>query len=838
MDRRLWRTIAFALLFVATALRRMYYRGEHSDFEFLTSLMNIDAVPQSSSLSWSSSSSNKYATAKGADLIIFYNLYIPPQEDDVEGITNAINVIKDQMEQISLVLQRIEQGGGGEKKEETTILEKKKKGVVLYNLIGNGDAFPSKNMTDLCHQLHPRLECQLMQYYEEGGEAVTLQDVHNFCHSSDDLVVKDGKNETRVVYLHSKGSYHSQKENHIWRRQMTSASLHPDCLNPPDDRCDVCSAQFYIKYAIMFPGNMWSAKCSYIRKLIPPNEEYERRKSESIKRFLILRLWSVMQATLDVDNGEHYGLGRYQWEHWIASHPSIRPCEVHTTDVGPLILLGKDQKGRKFGPEHYDWGMGPRRITHNLGGLRGPRLRLERHPDLQFSEYYFLPGNLLKWFHLYGPQGVPAQESWVWGAFPAGERWKELVGQHGEKAIDVMVKNSTAVQFSWFHSAFASNHSDTVESSTATKILFNEEQPALSHSNPPPVVVFYQISFPPGNIEKMLAAVKSQFDVISMGQYDNVTSSFDEKREVLLYYTISGRISEATDFVSNLCEEKSDKITCRQIGRFDDQRAYGETLHQIHTFCNAKPSSNVVYISNRLPGKEYKHMGNTGNAKKIQTITSAVMSKMCIPSEGICNVCGTEFYPLPFFQFTGNMFSASCGYVNKLLPPSTFEERMNDIAGDALLGEIQEIYTTKLVDFNAQILGSYQHSIEHWIGSHPDLKPCDVAPVNTEKIFDRTIQDHMKHYSWSSGPRRDSAPPGDYDIEVESEPQFRLKREKALREYYYLAGNIFRWHRLYDTVPDEASWVWQWFPDGHSWQAAARTSGANAVNAISGEVVA
>ena len=38
---------------------------------------------------------------------------------------------------------------------------------------------------------------------------------------------------------------------------------------------------------------------------------------------------------------------------------------------------------------------GPRR-DGNLGGLRGPRLRLEASEDLQFREYYYLPGNLLK----------------------------------------------------------------------------------------------------------------------------------------------------------------------------------------------------------------------------------------------------------------------------------------------------------------------------------------------------------------------------------------------------------------------------------------------------------
>ena len=88
----------------------------------------------------------------------------------------------------------------------------------------------------------------------------------------------------------------------------------------------------------------------------------------------------------------------------------------------------------------------------------------------------------------------------------------------------------------------------------------------------------------------------------------------------------------------------------------------------------------------------------------------------------------------------------------------------------------------------------------------------------------------MKHYSRSSAPRRGSAPPG--YLAGDSESKFRLKRNIALREYYYLAGNVFRWHRLYNKVPGGNSWVWQWFPDGQLWEAAARTSGEDAVNEL------
>ena len=804
-----------------------------ANFDFLSSLLSEEDESSSSQQS-SDSSILRYALAKDASLIIFYNLYIP---NDEEGIKNAINVIKDQIGQIASVLTRIE--------KENKSTKNQSRGVVLYNLIGNEHAYSTNDMKSLCHKLHPRLDCQLLEFHKEASEAVTLQDVHDYCHSG----ISYNQNATRVTYLHSKGSYHSQDTNHIWRRQMTDAALHPQCLNPPNNTCDVCSAQFYIKYAIMFPGNMWSAKCQYIRKLISPNTgEYTKRKRASIKQFLILRTWGILHATLDTDSVEHYGLDRYQWEHWI-THPSIQPCELHTTDVPPLILLGRDPKGRTMSPKYYDWGMAPRRADQNLGGQRGPRLRIEASKDRQFREYYFIPGNLLKWMHIYGKDGIPSQDSWIWKSFMAGQEWKHLVRDHGADAIDVMVKESKPT----FHSAFdtATNHSKAISMSKNNE----EDTTALSAklfgeaATPPVLVVFYQISFPDVTKQNYaLKAVQAQFDILHKGQYDNVTNSYDTKSRILLYYTISGGTTQQIDAINKQCKEKADRIICRQLGKYDTEGITGEILHHIYTFCINKPSSyNVIHITNRLPGHEsYKTLEKSYDVSRIQAITTAVISTMChqqhhqttssndigLGNTTSCNVCGTEFFPLPFFQFTGNMFSTTCGYINNLLPPSTFEVQMNDIAQDALIYQIEEIYTTKLIAFNQRILGSYQHSVEHWIGSHPDLRPCDVAPINTEKYG--TLSSDMTQYSWSMAPgRRGSAPPGTLTLEEAEESKFRQKRDVALHEYYYLAGNVLRWHRLYDKIPNSNSWVWQWFPDGQLWETAAK-SGEAAVDHLLG----
>ena len=96
--RRPWRILAFAFFFVATTMRRLHITT--SSYEtYFTSLLDVSGSSQSSL------SNTRYQSDRDADLIIFYNLYIPQDE---EGIVNAINVIKDQIGQIAKVLKRME----------------------------------------------------------------------------------------------------------------------------------------------------------------------------------------------------------------------------------------------------------------------------------------------------------------------------------------------------------------------------------------------------------------------------------------------------------------------------------------------------------------------------------------------------------------------------------------------------------------------------------------------------------------------------------------------------------------------------------------------------------
>lgn len=740
-------------------------------------------------------------------MIIFYNLFIPTEPAEAKV---AIDVLTEQLGQVATSLK--------------TILNKKptlQSAILYYNLIGNDTTFPPKEINSLCRKLHPSLECKLRGFYEQASEAVTLQDIHDFCRQD------DTDQETRVTYIHSKGSYHQTLVNMNWRREMTNSVLHPDCQYPPDDRCDVCGSSFYTRFSTIYPGNMWTAKCSYVSKLLSPREggEYDDKKVESVAKFLKYRLWGQLHSTLLEDRIDYFGLGRYRLEHWIGSHSSIRPCELHRQNVTFELMVTGQVK-----PEHYEWGMGPRR-EEVVDELVDATNRLKTDEDAQFREYYYLPGNLLKWFTLYGSKGVPSSKSWAWSFFPAGKRWKELVEHHGENAVEKMVMDSTED----YHSAYSDNYErDTFQVDGEDEALFADSTSTMT--------VFYHMSFPPEGQDRQASfvALKTQLDLLAMGQYNIISRMYERKRKVLLYYSIAGGDDKLVDFVTKQCDAmRSKNVECRKLAQFESHKVKGETLHQLHNFCLAKPSQRVTYLTNQLPGQFDSNWPEIQSSQKIRAYTTAVTSNMCLKSRDTCNVCGMEFYPLPYNHFPGNMFTASCEYVKDLIPPAQFESKMNDAASDALVSQLGHVFTTELAPHNPQTLGMDHYSVEHWIGSHPDFQPCDIAPVSrswfplkcggsyNEVDYSRS---NVYDFQWSIAPRRGSAPNG--RIDCKAEQNLATKDEVLFREFSYLAGNLYRWYKLYNKAPPPDSWIWQWFPKGESWFHGVQNHGSRVVQEL------
>ena len=149
-----------------------------------------------------------------------------------------------------------------------------------------------------------KLPAKSFQHHDEGGEELTLKSLWQYCKSNSDPSV-------RVVYLHSKGSYHPSEANNKLRNFVTQGALSAECANLPEE-CNVCSSRMSPLPHPHTSGNMWLARCDYIARLIDPMAMSDGKLPEKL-----------------AEDNPCAGRGRYLGEHWVHSHPSVKPCDLY-----------------------------------------------------------------------------------------------------------------------------------------------------------------------------------------------------------------------------------------------------------------------------------------------------------------------------------------------------------------------------------------------------------------------------------------------------------------------------------------------------------------------------
>jgi hypothetical protein len=225
---------------------------------------------------------------------VFFNVYVNP-----EGPKRSLKIAREQMRQLA----------------NSTLRNNK----LYYNVIGANYSF------EVCDQ-QPILKCEMMHYYPQGNEELTLQALFDYCqyHPTD-----------RVIYIHNKGSFRKERGNTKIRRLSTTAVSSHACLEMPlseDYPCNVCGLTFQSKPYFHMTANMWVAECTYVRQLLPP-KVYTLLRTDMMKR-----LWE-QEPCLRQDYGESWdltntsflkalGLGRYAMERWLFGHFHLIPCDV------------------------------------------------------------------------------------------------------------------------------------------------------------------------------------------------------------------------------------------------------------------------------------------------------------------------------------------------------------------------------------------------------------------------------------------------------------------------------------------------------------------------------
>jgi hypothetical protein len=236
---------------------------------------------------------NATSGSDSSTVAVFHHIFIPTSP--LSCIVKALEIVNEQVLQLAL--------------SATT----SSRNVVMYYMtIGTKNVL---RMPQLCEKYG--LDCRSLGHKFIGFEELTLQSLYGYCKEHHD---------TTVVYMHTKGSYHSQRgENDIWRRYLTQAALEDSCMLKPSSECSVCGLLFQPLWTMFFPGNIWTAKCSYVQQLLPPTifrEEMTRLVHEMMQH---QPPWQV--SLFPTHTSGYLGIDRYASEHWIASHPSLIPCD-------------------------------------------------------------------------------------------------------------------------------------------------------------------------------------------------------------------------------------------------------------------------------------------------------------------------------------------------------------------------------------------------------------------------------------------------------------------------------------------------------------------------------
>ena len=137
---------------------------------------------------------------------------------------------------------------------------------VRYATIGPDAAIAAevaKHCTDV--------KCVHLGHDAAGSELNSLEPLHAYCVQNP---------EASVAYLHDKGSFHESPRNARLRRVLLRGLSSRPCAAAitTHSACDVCSSRFTITPHQHTSGNMWLARCDYVRRLREPRD-FRRRMS-------------------------------------------------------------------------------------------------------------------------------------------------------------------------------------------------------------------------------------------------------------------------------------------------------------------------------------------------------------------------------------------------------------------------------------------------------------------------------------------------------------------------------------------------------------------------------
>jgi hypothetical protein len=254
---------------------------------------------------------------------------------------------------------------------------------------------------EYCEEMN---NCRVVNRMIQGDDKITLTDAFNYC--------RENLNSS-ITYLHSTGFASETEENtrspyvqHNIRALIQTQTCRESVQQ---GTCNVCSARVLPLPYFHYLGNMWTARCSYVKKLTQPNlfEGQMARVGEALRqdRDSLNELFPCREGSQDCVDFSHMGMQSLSSQHWILSHPSVIPCDVLPNESGNVRQYNPDiHKSKTEGPQWMpQLNVGPRYSLEES-------LKEESLPKA--AKWFSLRGRLFEWNILFGQ--IPPANSWIW----------------------------------------------------------------------------------------------------------------------------------------------------------------------------------------------------------------------------------------------------------------------------------------------------------------------------------------------------------------------------------------------------------------------------------------
>jgi hypothetical protein len=316
-----------------------------------------------------------------------------------------------------------------------------------------------------------------------------------------------------------------------------------------------------------------------------------------------------------------------------------------------------------------------------------------------------------------------------------------------------------------------------------------------------PRAVFYNIYVPEGEFEEhALGIVKEQ---LVLKQASKLLQN------VPLYYTVIG--TNATEKVTDICHSYhghvSDEMSASTIKQNCHLLQYASqgderlTLQAIYDYCIDHPQYQISYIHNK--GSFHPSERNEKFRAFLNHGIFGGNGDHCqeMPLDQ-CNVCGTRFATFPHYHMAGNIWTATCQYIRQLIPPMEFPSKMEALLERTLFVPDPDIPKPTFQQYSEGYpVGRDRYSLEHWLGSHPYLQPCDIySRKYTHGYRDLPTPRTVWRAKLATAPR--------FDIHT------FLKISMLRGEWFCGQARLWEYAYLYDGLqPDRDHFVWKYYRD-------------------------